>query len=252
MRISIITPCYNSEKYIKETLKSIHDQNYNDVENILIDGKSTDNSVKIASEFSIQVISEKDQGQSDAINKGFDRVTGQIIAWQNADDLYEPDALQFVADFFTKNKDVGLIYGGYKEIDHQGNLLCTVKTKKWDQTRFKNGRFCPVQPTVFWRKEVLDQVGKLDLRLNYCMDVDFYCRVIKGGFKIVGVNQILGQFRVHDESKTQNSKNRSAHKKEYLKTLAKHFSYNMYNRLFFEFYYLRSQIVSQIKRRVGI
>lgn len=250
MNISIITPTYNSGKYIEQMIESIHSQKYPKLEHYVFDSQSKDDTIRILTKYNDQIFweSKKDSGQSDAINKGFKKVSGDIIAWQNADDLYEMDTFEFIADFFTRNPNVGMIYGSYHEIDEQGKRICTVKTKPWNKQRFKRGRFCPVQPTVFWRKEVLNRVGLLNEELNYCMDVDFYSRVIKAGFVIEGVDKVLGSFRVHNESKTQNKENRIDHKNEYLKVLSANFKFRKIDAIYFEYYYQRSQIAARIKR----
>jgi len=254
MKISIVTPTYNSGKYLLSTLDSIHNQSYKELENIVYDGQSNDETLEILQSYKAPLdwVSEDDNGQSDAINKGFEKVTGDIVAWQNADDLYEPDTFQYISEYFKDNPNVGLIYGGYKEIDEDGKHICTVHTKPWNVSNFKRGRFCPVQPTVFWRKSVLDKVGKLNLDLHYCMDVDFYSRTFKEGFIIKGIDKVLGSFRVHNESKTQNKSNRLRHKREYLHVLSNHFTYNFIDRLIFEFYYLRSQLAVKVKRMFKI
>ncbi len=235
-------------------MQSIHSQRYSNLEHFVFDARSSDETSEILKQYDDHIywISEKDDGQSNAINKGFRKVTGDIVAWQNADDLYESDTFEFVSSFFKENPHVGLIYGAYYEIDELGKRLSTVKAKSWNEYKFKYGRFCPVQPTVFWRKEVLDKVGLLDESLNYCMDVDFYSRVLKGGFNIKGINKVLGSFRVHQESKTQNLANRKSHKKEYLKVLKKHFRYGLIERIIFELYYYRSQLAMKFKRYFAI
>jgi len=250
MKISIVTPTFNSGKYLKSTLDSIHNQKYESLEHYVFDSMSTDDTKQMLSDFegNITWLSEKDGGQSEAINKGFKLVSGDIVAWQNADDLYELDTFEYISRFFVENPNVGLVYGAYHEIDEEGNRICTVRTKKWREKKFVRGRFCPVQPTVFWKKEVLDRVGFLDESLNYCMDVDFYSRALNLGFKIVGVEKVLGSFRVHRESKTQNRANRLAHKNEYLKVLKSNFNYTKFDRALFELYYLRSQMATKIKR----
>ncbi len=254
MRISIVTPTYNSGKFIEATLKSIHDQGYSDLEHIVIDGLSSDDTLNTLEKYKnkLKWISEKDKGQSDAINKGFRQITGEIVAWQNADDLYEEDTFQFVSEYFEANPDIGLLYGEYKEIDEDGNLICVVNSKKWSERKFKLGRFCPVQPVVFWRKSVLDEVGELDLDLHFCMDVDFYSRIVKKGFGIANVNKVLGSFRVHDESKTQNESNRLKHKREYFQVLSRHFHHRWWDRILFELYYIRSFFASKIKRALKL
>lgn len=251
MKISIITPTYNSEKYIRATLDSIHTQTYKNFEHIVIDGLSTDNTLEIVKEYdNVSVISEKDNGQSDAINKGLKLVTGEILAWQNGDDLYFPNTFQSVVDFFNENPEVDLVYGYYQMIDEEGDWICDVRPIEWNPWLFAHGRFCPVQPTVFWRKQVTEKIGLLDENLYFCMDVDFYSKTVVSGFNLKRIPKMLGQFRVHQESKTQNKNNRLQHYKEYKKVISSHFRYNTLDYIFFEFFQKRAYLASVVKQRL--
>lgn len=251
MKISIITPTYNSEAYIKQTLDSIHHQTYKNFEHVVIDGLSTDRTLEIVKAYdNITVISEKDSGQSDAINKGFSLINGDIFAWQNGDDLYTPDTFQTVVDYFISHPDVDLVYGFYQLIDDKDNWICDVHPVDWNKWLFTHGRFCPVQPTVFWRSRVSKAVGLLDESLYFCMDVDFYARALKQGFTFGRIPKVLGKFRVHQDSKTQNSSNRKKHYIEYKKVLANHFDFNTLDFLFFNVFQQRARLASIVKQRL--
>jgi glycosyltransferase involved in cell wall biosynthesis len=251
MKISIITPAFNSGRYILETMKSIHSQSYKNFEHIIVDGLSKDNTLEIVKKFeNTFVISEKDNGQSDAINKGFRKCGGDIIAWQNADDNYLPGAFESVVKFFNDNPNVDLVYGYYQLIDSSSNWICDVYPMKWNDWMFKHGRFVPLQPTVFWRRSVLESIGLLDESLHYCMDVDYFARALNKGFNFAGIPLVLGQFRVHDESKTQNKHNKKVVKQEYKSVLARHFNYGVLDSLVFDFFQLRAQVTKKIKLSV--
>ncbi|PKV62738.1 glycosyltransferase family 2 protein [Pontibacter ramchanderi] len=252
MKISIITPTYNSAAYIKDTLDSIHQQTYRNFEHVVIDGLSTDNTLEIVKNYDIKkVISEKDSGQSNAINKGFGLIDGDIFAWQNGDDLYTPDAFQIVTDYFTANPEVDIVYGYYQMIDEQGDWLCDVQPIEWNSWLFIHGRFCPVQPTVFWRRRVSEAVGLLDESLYFCMDVDFYAKALKQGFTYGRIPQFLGKFRVHQESKTQNKSNRQKHYNEYKKVLSTHFAFSTLDSLIFDLFQQRARITSVVKQKLS-
>lgn len=250
MKISIVTPTFNSSQYIEDTLKSIHSQRGATFEHIVVDGLSKDNTVEIALKYNAQIICEKDHGQSDAINKGLRIVSGEIHAWQNADDLYSEGTLKTVADFFAMNPDVDFVYGDYQLIDQDGKWICDVYPIEWSKWLFAHGRFCPLQPTVFWRSKVTQAIGLLDTNLHYCMDVDFFSRAINAGFKFRKIPKILGQFRVHMHSKTQNPENRARVRNEYRKVLATHFNYNTLDLVLFNFFQYRSRIASVVKQRL--
>lgn len=248
MMISIITPTYNSAPYLRETLKSIHDQSYKNFEHIVIDGHSKDDTCSIVAVFeNVLLVSEADSGQSDAINKGFRRLKGDIIAWQNADDTYLPGAFESVIKFFNDNPEVDLVYGYYQLIDSSSQWICDVYPMNWNEWMFKHGRFVPLQPTVFWRRRVFESIGLLDESLHYCMDVDYFARALNKGFKFARIPLVLGQFRVHNESKTQNWHNEKVVRREYKSVLAKHFDYGIIDSLVFDFFQLRAKVTKTIK-----
>jgi glycosyltransferase involved in cell wall biosynthesis len=249
LKISIVTPTYNSAAYIRETMESIHNQSYKNIEHIVMDGLSKDNTVAIVNEFPARCVSEKDKGQSDALNKGFRQVTGDILAWQNADDLYCPGAFQTVVDFFESHPDVDIVYGYYQLIDQDSKWICDVFPIQWNEWLFVHGRFCPPQPTAFWRKRVYDAVGDLNVNLHYCMDVDFYSRVVNKGFKFHRLPVMMGQFRVHQDSKTQNVDNDEKVKREHQQVLAKNFSYSAFDSFLFNVFKFRSSITKNLKMK---
>lgn len=248
MKISIITPSYNSQPYIENTIESIKNQSYSNFEHIVIDGLSKDSTVEVIKKYPhIHWISEADNGQSNAINKGFRIASGDILAWQNADDLYLPETFEIVAKTFANNPEVDVIYGNYQIIDVEGNFVCNVKAVDWNPWLFKHGRFVPMQPTTFWRRRVYDLVGDLDENLQYCMDIDFFCRAVSKRAKFLRVDKCLGQFRVHPASKTSNSINRSSVYQERKQVLAKHFNYSWIDSLYFDLFWYRGKIARFIK-----
>jgi len=248
MKISIVTPTYNSERYVQQTLDSIHNQSYKNIEHIVVDGLSTDKTLDIVKSYPlIKWISEKDNGQSDAINKGFGMATGDILAWQNADDIYCENALQIVVDFFIKHPEVDVVYGYYQLIDSESNWICDVYPIAWSKWLFAHGRFVPLQPTVFWRREVSDKVGVLDEKLHYCMDVDFFARAVKHGFCFARIPAMLGAFRVHTESKTQNKSNEKKVNSEFKSVLSMHFDYTWFDFFLFNFFKWRAVLGKYIK-----
>lgn len=250
MKISIVTPTFNSESYIRDTMLSVSSQSYKNFEHIVVDGLSQDRTAAIVKEFHhATFISEKDKGQSDAINKGLKMATGDILAWQNADDLYFDNAFQSVVDFFQKNPETDIVYGYYQLIDSNGQWICDVYPRQWSLWMFAHGRFCPMQPTVFWRRRVSDVTGHLDESLHYCMDVDFFSRIAKHGFKFARIPTMLGKFRVHPESKTHNSVNENKVAIEYKNVLSRNFDYTYLDSLFFRFFQQRARIAKSVKQQ---
>jgi glycosyltransferase involved in cell wall biosynthesis len=249
MKFSIITPAFNSGKYIESTIRSVVNQGYGDFEHIVMDGGSKDGTIEILKRYPhLNWISEKDSGQSDAINKGFSKSTGEILAWQNADDLYLPGAFEKVAQCFRENPEVDLVYGDYQLISMDGSWICDVHPIDWSLWKFAHGRFVPLQPTAFWRRRVYERLGDLRTDLHYCMDVDFFSRAARS-FTFKRIPAILGQFRVHDESKTQNRENHQKVLAEHRKVLANHFRYNVLDHLLFDFFRIRSEITVRLKKK---
>jgi glycosyltransferase involved in cell wall biosynthesis len=203
-KISIITPSYNQGKFIEETITSVLNQNYPNLEYIIVDGGSKDNTLDIIRKYESQLaswVSEKDSGQSDAINKGFKKATGDIIAWLNSDDILLPGALQKVADALTTG-GYDLVNGYTVVIDENSNILTshfTLKQKKWYA---KRGIYYVNQPAMFWKRSILDKVGYLKEDFHTEMDKELLIRIFENDYKIGQLPQILAGFRLHNTSKS--------------------------------------------------
>jgi|ERR1035437_758867 glycosyltransferase involved in cell wall biosynthesis len=204
-KISVITPSFNQGQFLEETLLSVINQNYSNLEYIVIDGGSTDNSVEIIKKYEQHLafwISEKDSGQSEAINKGFKRATGDIICWLNSDDILVPDALNKVVNCFKENKDLDLLVGYTVIIDKISCIitgLFILKQKKWYA---KHGIYYVNQPAMFWKRRMFETVGFLREDFQASMDTEFLIRIFEKNFNIGHLGKILAGFRVHSESKS--------------------------------------------------
>lgn len=203
-KISIITPSYNQGHYIEETILSIIGQGYANLEYIIIDGGSTDATVEVIKKYQDQItywVSEKDKGQSDAINKGLKMATGDVVAWLNSDDIYTPGTLQAVADAFVANPKAGIAYGDVESFFPDG------KTELWTNRFDSRDFFSRVsihQPAVFWRRALHHQFGYLDESFYYLMDYDLWARIFFNS-PSVRIEKTLARFRVHDSAKTGNN-----------------------------------------------
>lgn len=209
MKISIITPSYNQGKFIMQTIDSVLNQNYPNLEYIVIDGGSTDSTINILKKYKNKVkwISEKDKGQADAINKGIKMVTGDIIGYLNSDDIYLPQALKTVDDFFKLNPKAQWAMGDYSIINAEGRKIrpYVVWYKRFLRpfNSYKLLTFTNyiVQPSTFWRKNVIKTIGLFDDSLPYEMDYDYWLR-IASKFPLYIIKKSLSLFRIHDSSKS--------------------------------------------------
>jgi glycosyltransferase involved in cell wall biosynthesis len=180
MRVSIITPSFNQGEFIEQTIQSVLNQNHDDVEHIVIDGGSTDNTVSILKKYPHLIwVSEKDSGQSNAINKGFKRATGEILAWLNSDDFYEENIFKSIVEYFGAHPDCMLLYGDITFVDRRGHLLTSFSGSTIDYTKLVECPDIVRQPSSFWRRQVVEECNGVDENLHLVMDFDFFLRIGK-------------------------------------------------------------------------
>jgi glycosyltransferase involved in cell wall biosynthesis len=180
--VSIITPSYNQAQFLEEAILSVFNQDYPHIQYIIIDGGSTDGSIDVIRKYESRLkywVSEPDSGQSDAINKGWEKATGDIIAWLNADDSYCPDTFSKVADIFAENPETILVHGAANTYDQSGkDILFTSYPFDMDPyDMIASGGGVTTQPSVFIRRSVLDEVGYLNPDLHYIMDWEYWIRI---------------------------------------------------------------------------
>lgn len=207
-RITVITPSYNQGKFIRETIESVLDQKYPFLEYIIVDGGSTDDTLKILKSYgkSIKWVSEKDHGQTDAINKGMKMSSGEIVCYLNSDDVFLPGTLLKVGETFAKHPTAEWLTGDYQIINEKGHIIQSFIVKY--KTFFRNLQRSSVlyvlnyicQPSTFWKRSLFKKVGYFDTSLRYCMDYDFWLRLVKLE-KPTLVPIPLSQFRIHSQSK---------------------------------------------------
>jgi glycosyltransferase involved in cell wall biosynthesis len=204
-KISIVTPSYNQGQYIEETIRSVLLQRYPNLEYVIMDGASTDGSVEIIKKYAPWLthwISEPDHGQGYAINAGWQRGTGIILAWLNSDDLLIPNTLQSVASVFHSNKDAGFVHGIGELIDQDSRVLGTFFGSEFDlEATLLSSRNCVAQPSAFISRHALNRVGSLNGELHMSMDWDLWLR-IGVDFPTIYVRQVWSRIRSWEGSKT--------------------------------------------------
>jgi glycosyltransferase involved in cell wall biosynthesis len=207
-KISIITPSFNQGQFIEETIKSILDQNYPNLEFWVMDGGSNDSTVSILKKYGdrIKWVSQPDKGQTDALNKGLHKITGDIIAYINSDDAYLPNTLHTVAEYFEKNPGCDWLTGDYFIIDERGQ-----KMQSWIANYKKILRLHPnrntlavanyiAQPSTFWSKAAFKKVGFFNDKLRYCMDFEYWLRLMEQ-YQLHVSDRHFSLFRIHGQSK---------------------------------------------------
>ncbi|QNF28467.1 glycosyltransferase family 2 protein [Metabacillus elymi] len=224
--VSIITPSYNQGKFIRETIESVLKQDYMKLEHIVIDGGSSDETLQILKEYSnldsrFRFVSEPDNGQSHAINKGIKLAKGEVIGWLNSDDTYLPGAVNHVVNGFLQNPNWSMVYGSANITNVNNEIL-----SKFVARRVRlNDLFtsCPIcQPAVFLRKKTLNELGGIDESLDFCMDYDLWIRIAIRGYEMGNLNVFLANSRYYPESKS-GSKYADVGFPEIIRTSKKHF-----------------------------
>jgi len=221
--VSIITPSFNQARYIEATIRSVLSQDYPNIEYIIVDGGSTDETVEIIKKYTLDSgsllpnirqlavglqgrsiawwVSEQDQGQTDAINKGFGRATGQILAWLNSDDTYEPGAISAAVKYLQEHPEVGMVYGDCNFINEDGSVIGKFGAAQTDQRLLRQGYAHIPQQTMFFRADLWKQVGPLDPSFYFAMDYDLWTR-LSARTQLKYVPQTWANFRLHTTGKT--------------------------------------------------
>lgn len=202
--ISIITPSYNQAKYLEQTIQSVLNQDYPQIEYIVIDGASADGSVDVIKKYRNKLaywVSEKDSGQAEAINKGFAKASGEIIAWLNSDDYYLPGAVSSAVKIFEENPDVVLVYGNMLAVDEHGKTFNTLIYKQLTLEDLLCFQIIG-QPAVFMRTSALRKAGGLNLNFHFLLDHLLWIEIAKHG-KILHVPQTWAAARYHAEAKNR-------------------------------------------------
>jgi len=206
-KISVITPSYNQGNFLEETICSVLDQNYSNLEYIIIDGGSTDNSVEIIKKYEKYLaywVSEKDRGQTHAINKGFKKATGDIVGWMNSDDFYYKNTFQYVSSAYVKTNGKFDVYFGNKDnVDADGNVI---RANLYPP--FNINGICYTEnmnisnQSALWKRYLFQKIGYLDEDIHFAMDFEFFLRMAINGASFYHIDETLGALRMYEDNKS--------------------------------------------------
>ena len=202
--VSIVTPSFNQARYLEAAIQSVLSQNYPRLEYIIMDGGSTDGSVEIIKRYESKLawwVSEKDQGQTDAINKGFAHAKGNFLAWINSDDTYEPNAILSAVKFLQQHPEVGLVYGDANYINEDGRVIGRFPAAQTDLIRLRRGYVHIPQQAAFFRADLWRAVEPLDPSFYFAMDYDLWVRLAARS-QVKYIPQTWANFRLHTSGKT--------------------------------------------------
>ena len=209
--VSIITPSFNQAQYLEATIQSVFGQDYPRIEYIIVDGGSTDGSVDVIKKYEGRLagwVSEQDKGQTDAINKGFNRANGEILAWLNSDDTYNPGAVSAAVKFLMDNPEIAMVYADCDFINEQGGVIGKFNSAQTDHHRLREGYVHIPQQTMFFRAKYWKELGPLDPSFYFAMDYDLWTRIsARAPIKYLR-GQTWANFRIHNFGKTSSADDR--------------------------------------------
>ncbi|HTB13641.1 MAG TPA: glycosyltransferase family 2 protein [Bryobacteraceae bacterium] len=200
--VTIVTPCLNAARFLEQTIQSVLSQDYPRIEYIVMDGGSSDGTIEILKKYehSLHWESAPDRGTADAVNRGFARGKGEILAFLNADDVYHPDAVSTAVQALREHPEASAVYGEAWWIDEDGARIAPYPVRDFDRALLEKECFI-CQPACFFRREPFEIVGGLDPDLNLSFDYDFWLRLTRT-FSMVRTDATLADSRMHRANKT--------------------------------------------------
>jgi glycosyltransferase involved in cell wall biosynthesis len=206
IKISIVTPSYNQGEFIERTILSVINQTYKNIEYIVIDGGSTDNTMDILNKYRDKIdiiVSEKDKGQSDAINKGFRLATGKLAGWLNSDDILYPDCVEKMVELYHTHPDGSIYYPSTVDfVDRDEKLLFKKTHKITGRNYLLNCNSAVIQQGSFYNSDYLKKINYVDQEIYYCMDLDLWIRLLNHGKIYYFEGDSLSAYRVWESTKT--------------------------------------------------
>lgn len=202
--VSIVTPSFNQARFLPETIQSVLGQDYPNLEYLIVDGGSTDGSLEVIRRYADRLawwVSETDQGQTDAINKGFGRARGEILAWLNSDDTYLPHAVSEAVAFLRDHPEAGMVYGDANLVNENGQIVGRFPARQTDYHRLRRGYVHIPQQAAFFRASLWRQSGPLDPTFYFAMDYDLWVRLARLA-PLCYYPSLWANFRLHGAGKS--------------------------------------------------
>ncbi|MBU1863858.1 MAG: glycosyltransferase [Candidatus Omnitrophica bacterium] len=216
-KITVVTPSYNQKEFLEKTILSVLNQNYPNLEYIIIDGGSTDGSIEVIKKYERYLgcwLSESDRGQADALNKGFTKATGDIIGWQNSDDLYLPNTFMQIAEIFSHNPSIDVLYGNRFDIDDNDAIIGESRFTKFSKFIFQYEGIALGTQVTFWKRDIFKKIGLLKIDFHFALDWEFFLRAGCQGYSFKHVPVYFGAIRRHAGAKTERFIGTTAYQKE--------------------------------------
>lgn len=248
--VTIVTPSYNQGQFIGDTIESVLNQTYKNIQYIVVDGASTDNTMEVVERYRDKidiVISERDKGQTDAINKGFKLAKGELVGWINSDDMLYPYCVEEIVKLYKQNPDGVIFYGSKIDVvDSENNHLKFYVNKMESRERLLRKNYDVSQPGSFYRKDILEKVNYLDESIYYCMDLDLFLKLLRHGNLYSIDDKPLAKFRKWEEAKSATGRTKFA---KNIRNRLYHNGAKFYNRSVLTTYYwqIRFAIADRLK-----
>jgi glycosyltransferase involved in cell wall biosynthesis len=249
--VSIVTPTLNMGSFLEESIVSVLDQDYANLEYLVMDGGSTDNTLAILRKYGsrLRYCSSPDRGQADAINRGLAQTRGSICAFLNADDTYLPGAVSAIVRAFAENPSAGVIYGNAWHVAEDGSRIAPYPVEPFNRERL--ARRCYIcQPAAFFRRDVFEACGMLDPRLHFALDYDLWIRIAQRR-SMLKIDAFLANSRLHRDAKTVHDT--GAAMRETMELLKLHYGYVPFNWIYgYAHHRLTGQPLAQERPRLAL